>query len=112
MRLEDRDLGMKVTYQGQELYSHVTFVNQAAHLANEIGDTNTFLLPSVRNHLPEAVRNTLKSTGKKPKTWEEFRKAMMTMPLSDLREEATEIAKHDSFYTEVTVLRAHTSGLT
>jgi len=112
MRLEDRDLGAKVTYQGQELYSHVTFANQAAHLANEIGDTNAFLLPSVRNHLPEAARNTLKSTGKKPKTWEEFRKAMTMMPLSDLWEEATEIAKCDSFYMEVTELCARTSGLT
>jgi len=92
MRLGDRDLGTKVTYQGQELYAHVAFTNQATRLANEIGDTNAFLLPSIRNQLPEAVRNTLKSMGKKPKTWEEFRKAMMTMPLSDLREEAAEIA--------------------
>ena len=99
MRLADRDLGMKVIYQGQELYSHITFAKQATRLANEIGDTNAFLLPSIRNQLPEAVKNTLKSMGKKPKTWEEFRKSLTKMALSDLREEVTGIAKHDNFYT-------------
>ena len=112
MRLTDRDLGTKVTYQGQELYSHVAFANQATRLANEIGDTNAFLLPSIRNQLPEAIKNMLKSTGKRPKTWEEFRKVMTTIPLSDLREEAAEIAKRDNFYMEVAALRARTSGLT
>src|SRR6266481_9922682 len=34
MRLRDEDIGAKVTYQGQELYTHVAFTNQAAHLAN------------------------------------------------------------------------------
>ncbi len=99
MRLADRDLGTKVIYQGQELYSHVAFANQVTRLANEIGDTNAFLLPSIRNQLPEAVKNTLKSMGKKPKTWEEFRKSLTKMALSDLREEVTGIAKHDNFYT-------------
>ena len=47
MRLRDEDIGAKVTYQGQELYSHVAFANQTTRLANEIGDTNRFLLPSV-----------------------------------------------------------------
>jgi len=65
MRLQDGDLGTKVTYQGQELYSHVAFENQATCLANEIGDINSFLLPSIRNKLPEAVKNMLKSTGKR-----------------------------------------------
>src|SRR6266481_2709680 len=106
MRLTDNDLGTRVTYQGQELYSHVAFANQAARLANEIGDTNSFLLPSVRSQLPKAVKNTLKSMGKKLKTWEEFRKAMTTIPLTDLCEEAAEIAKQDGFYAEVTVLHA------
>ena len=49
MRLRDEDIRAKVTYQGQELYSHVTFANQATCLANEIGNTNSFLLLSVRN---------------------------------------------------------------
>ena len=61
MRLRDDDFGTKVTYQGQKLYSHVTFANQAACLASEIGDTNGFLLPLVRNQLPEAIRNMLKN---------------------------------------------------
>ena len=69
MRLRDKDIGTKVTYQGQELYSHVAFANQAARLANEIGDTNGFLLLAVRSQLPEAIRNTLKNTGRKAKTW-------------------------------------------
>src|SRR6266481_8453798 len=68
MRLTDNNLSTRVTYQGQELYSHVAFANQAACLANEIGNTNGFLLPSVRSQLPEAVKNTLKSMGKKLKT--------------------------------------------
>jgi len=42
MRLRDGDLSTKVVYQGQELYSHIVFVNQAAGLANMIGDTNSF----------------------------------------------------------------------
>ena len=46
----------------------------------------------------------LKSLGKKPKTWDEFRKEMITIPLSDLWEEAAEIAKRDSFYAEVAAL--------
>src|SRR6266481_6130047 len=104
MTLKDGDLGMKVTYQGQELYSHITFASQTTHLANEIGNTNSFLLPSVRNWLPEAVRNTLKSLGKKPRTWEEFRKAMTSIPLSDLCKEAADIARCDGFYAEVAAL--------
>ena len=112
MRLRDEDIRAKVTSQGQELYSHVAFMNQAACLANEIGDTNGFLLPSVRSQLPEAVRNTLKNSGRKAKTGEEFRKAMTTMPLSDLHEEAADIAKRDSFYTEVAALQTRTTGLT
>jgi len=112
MRLTDRDLGTKVAYQGQELHSHVAFTNQAAHLANEIGDTNGFLLPAIRSQLPEAVKNMLKSLGKKPKTWEEFRKVMTAIPLSDLREEAADIAKCDGFYVEVAALCMQASGLT
>ena len=84
MRLREDSLGTKVTYQGQELYTHIVFTNEATCLANEIGDTNGFLLPTVRNQLPEVVRNTLKSMGKKPRTWDEFRKAMTTIPLADL----------------------------
>jgi len=112
MRLRDEDIGTKVTYQGQELYSHVAFANQATHLANEIGNTNGFLLPAVQNHLPEAVKNTLKNAGKKAKTWEEFRKTMTTIPLSDLCEEATDIARCNIFYAEVAALRTCTSRLT
>src|SRR6266481_998492 len=93
MRLREEELGIKVAYRGQELYSHVAFANEAARLANEIGDINGFLLPTVRNQLPEAIRNTLKGLGKKPKTWEDFRKAMTAIQLSDLREEAAEITK-------------------
>ncbi len=112
MRLRDDELSTKVTYQGQELYTHVAFANEAAHLANEIGDTNSFLLQTVRNQLPEAVRNMLKSLGKKPKTWDKFRKAMITIPLSDLREEAAKIAKRDSFYAEVAALQIRLTGQT
>ena len=90
---------------------YVAFVNQATRLANEIGNTNGFLLPSVRSQLPEAVRNTLKNTGRKAKTWEEFRKVMTTMPLSDLCEEAANIAKCNSFYVEVATLQIHTTRL-
>ena len=91
---------------------HVAFANEAAHLANEKGDTNGFLLPTVRNQLPEAVKNTLKSLGKKPKTWDEFRKALAAIPLSDLHKEATEIARWDSFYAKVAALQIGASGLT
>jgi len=58
-------------YRGQELYTHVAFANEAACLTNEVGNMNRFLLPTIRNQLPEVVRNTLKSLGKKPRTWEE-----------------------------------------
>jgi len=112
MRLRDRDLGTKVAYKGQELYAHVTFSNQAAHLANKIGDTNSFLLPAIQSQLPEVVKNTLRSLGKKQKTWEELRKVITAIPLSDLWEEATDIANCDSFYTEVAALLTCTSGLT
>ena len=112
MRLRDEDIGAKVTYQGQDLYSHVAFANQATHLASEISDTNGFLLLPVRSQLPEAIRNMLKNTGKKAKTWEEFRKAMTTMPLSDLHEAAAEIAKRESFYAKVAALRTRTTRLT
>ena len=54
----------------------------------------------------------LKNTRRKAKTWEEFRKAMTTMPLSDLHEEVADIAKHDSFYVEVVALRTCTTRLT
>src|SRR6266481_3413565 len=106
MRLRDDDLGTKVTYQGQELYTHVAFTNEAACMANEIGDTNGFLLQTIRNQLPEAVRKALKSLGKKPTTWDKFRKAMIAIPLMDLHEEATEITRQDSFYAEVAALQA------
>src|SRR6266481_8611057 len=43
MRLREEELGIKVAYRGQELYSHVAFANEAACLANEIGDINGFL---------------------------------------------------------------------
>src|SRR6266481_5851157 len=110
MRLREEELGIKVAYRGQELYSHVAFANEAARLANEIGDINGFLLPTVRNQLPEAVRNTLKGLGKKPKTWEDFRKAMTAIQLSDLREEAAEITKRDGFYAEVAAMRIRPTG--
>ena len=84
MRLREDNLGMKLTYQGQELYPHITFTNEVTRLANEIGDMNSFLPPMVRNQLPEAVRNALKSLGKKLRMWDEFRKVMTTMPLADL----------------------------
>ena len=84
MRLRDEELGSKVTYQVQELYTHVTFANKVACLANKIGDTNGFLLPSIRKQLPEVVQNTLKSQGTRPRTWDKFRRAIMAIPLSDL----------------------------
>src|SRR6266481_912397 len=61
MRLREDSLGTKVTYQGQELYMHITFANEATRLANKIRDTNGFLLLMVRNQLPKVVRNALKS---------------------------------------------------
>ena len=64
-------------------------------LASDIGDTSGFLLPALRNKLLEALRNVLKSQGKKPKTWDDFRKAMIAVSLSDLCEEATEIAQQE-----------------
>ena len=72
---------------------------------------NRFLLPLVWNQLPEAIRNMLKNTRKKAKTWEEFRKAMTMMPLSDLSEEAAKIAKRDSFYAKITALHTCATGL-
>lgn len=110
MRLREDELGTKVTYWGQELYAHVAYTNEVAHLAKEVGNTNSFLLPSIRNQLPEAVKNTLKILGRKPKTWEEFRKAMTTILLSVLCEEAVEIAKREGFYAEVAALHIHTIG--
>ena len=112
MRLKEEDLGMKVTYRGQELYTHVAFANEVARLANEIGDTNAFLLPTIRKQLPEAIKNVLKSSGTRPRTWEEFRKAMVAIPLSDLREEAVGIAKRDDLYAEIATLRTCMAGLT
>ena len=47
MRLESRDLGTKVKYQGQDLYSHIAFAMEATQLANDIGDTLGFLLPTL-----------------------------------------------------------------
>ena len=85
MRLESHDLGTKVKYQGQDLYSHIAFAMEATSLANNIGDTLGFLLPTLQDKLPEALRNVLKSQGKKPKAWEDFSKAIIAISLSDLR---------------------------
>src|SRR6266481_3684091 len=110
MRLREEELGIKVAYQGQELYSHIAFANRAACLANKIGDINGFLLPTICNQLPEAIRKMLKGLGKKPKTWEDFRKAMTTIQLSDLQEEAAEITKRDGFYAEVAAMHIRPTG--
>src|SRR6266481_5079913 len=110
MRLREEELGIKVAYQGQELYSHIAFTNEAAHLANEIGDINGFLLLTVCNQLPKAIRNTLKGLGKKPKTWEDFRKAMTAIQLLDLQEEAAEITKRDGFYAKIAAMRIRPTG--
>src|SRR6266481_1761382 len=50
--------------------------------------------------------------GGRLKTWEEFRKAMVAIPLSDLCEEAAGIAKWDDLYAEIATLQTHTAGLT
>ena len=47
MRLETQDLGAKVKYRGQDLYSHVTFAMEVTWLASDIGDTAGFLLPTL-----------------------------------------------------------------
>ena len=47
MRLESRDLGTKVQYRRQDLYSHIAFAMEATRLANDIGDTLGFLLPTL-----------------------------------------------------------------
>ena len=112
MRLESRDLGTKVKYQGQDLYSHIAFAMEATRLANDIGDTLGFLLPALRDKLPEALRNVLKSQGKKPKTWDDFRKEIIAVSLSDLHKEAAEIAQREDIYAEVRAMRTSTTGLT
>ena len=112
MRLETQDLGAKVKYRGQDLYTHVAFAMEATRLASDIGDTSGFLLPALQNKLPEALRNVLKSQGKKLKTWDDFRKAMIAVSLLDLREEATEIAQREDIYAEVRAMRTTATGLT
>ena len=74
---------------------------EATRLANDIGDTLGFLLPALRDKLPEVLRNMLKSQGKKPKTWDDIRKAMIAVSLSDLCEEVAEIAQWEDIYAEV-----------
>ena len=92
MTLEPHNLGTKVKYQGQEIYSHIAFTMEATRLANDIGDTSGFLLSTLQNRLPEALGNILKSQGSKPQTWDDFHKAMITILPSDLCKEAAEIS--------------------
>ena len=54
----------------------------------------------------------MKSQGKKPKTWDDFCKAMIAVSLSDLHEEAAEIAQREDIYAEVRAMRTITTGLT
>jgi hypothetical protein len=112
MKLEPDTLGKKILYRGQELYTHVAFAIETTHLAAEIRDTMSFLLPTVRNKLPEALWNVLKSLGKKPKTWDEFRNAVTTVSPTDLREEVAEIATRESIYAEVRSMSSACTGLT
>ena len=55
MRLETQDLGAKVKYLGQDLYTHVAFAMEATWLASDIRDTSGFLLSALQNKLPEAL---------------------------------------------------------
>ena len=54
----------------------------------------------------------MKSQGKKPKTWDDFHKAMIAVSLSDLHEEAAEIAQQEDIYAEVRAMRTIMTGLT
>ena len=54
----------------------------------------------------------MKSQGKKPKTWDDFRKVMIAVSLSDLCEEVAEIAQWEDIYAEVRAMRTITTGLT
>ena len=92
MKLKPQNLGTKIRYRGQELYSHMAFTIEAAWLANEVGDTAGFLLPALWNKLPEALWNILKSQGNRPRTWDDFRKAMVVVLPTDLWEEVAEIS--------------------
>ena len=85
---------------------------EATQLANDIGDTLGFLLPALRDKLLEALRNVLKIQGKKPKTWDDFCKAMIAISLTDFCKEAAEIAQWEDIYAEVRAMRTITTGLT
>ncbi|KAG6852492.1 hypothetical protein C0991_011527, partial [Blastosporella zonata] len=86
-RIEEDELGKKITSRGVEVYTHVAWANKVQRLAEGIPDTGNLLVKATRDDMAPSLRSLIPHSSD---TWSTFCDSVRAISITELREKMEE----------------------